>query len=398
MKKYFKQTLKFHESHLLFQSHSHHCWPDIAYSAMNDYQTLVQTKLDDKWIDIFSDIIPRSQKVVADLLSWPYAESISFGTNTQELLIRLFSALTKSSASLRVLSTEFEYHSARRLLQSLHSAENIQLDAINTTWENILVELTLQLSLAPYDVCLLSQSFFLSGYTLEEKSLLALARKYPKTLFIIDCYHSFAARELNYQTELKNVCLLGGGYKYAMSGEGCCFLAFHPEINLHEPLYNGWMAEYAALNKEATSILEAPSHTSGYHRLLGATFDPVGFYRLVAVWENFKNKNITPEKIKKYVTELQKEFLLVLDEQYKSSILLFNPINQGNFLTFVFKNQNAAQQAVNILKEKGIFVDSRSQFLRFGFGPYVDKIEVVKLAQQLNAVKEVLLSMLGQLV
>lgn len=388
-KTYFQKTLSQHKGHLLFQAHSHHCWPDFAFDAMNDYQLIVQKKLDHKWDDVFQSIIPRAQKIVAKLLGWPHPQSISFGQNTQELLVKLLSALPrKDSKPLKVCTTHFEYHSARRLFQQLQVQQQIICEAINTEWKDIPTELATQLAQQNYDVCFISQSFFHSGYTLTEKYIIELAQKFPETFFIIDCYHSFAARGLNFASERSNVAILGGGYKYAMSGEGCCFLAFHPKTQFLEPQYNGWMAEFSALNKNIISINQAPISTTGYHKFLGATFDPIGLYRLVHVWENFFKQDVSPLKIKKYVEKLQTDFWGVLDEQLAKSFLKFPDHHQGNFLSLKLKNQQSAENFIKILQQRSIFIDGRDQYARFGFGAYQDSSDVLDLACQLNALME----------
>lgn len=388
MKQYFTKTLEHHQQHLLFQGHSHHCWPDIAYAAMNDYQNLVQKKLDDKWEDVFSLIIPKAQKICAKLLGWPHPKTISFGSNTYELLLRLLSSLPKQDHPLKILTTVYEYHSARRLFQSLQTSNLIQLHAINCDWKAMEVEVHKKLLKDNYDVVFISHSFYQSGYTLPEKLFIELAQKYPQTYFIIDCYHSFAARDLNFTSERKNLALLAGGYKYAMSGEGCCFLAVHPDANLTEPLFNGWMAEFSMMNKNVPSILEAPPLTKGHYRFMGATFDPIGLFRFISTWEYFEHEKITPFKIKKHVSFLQKFFLETIDPCFVPSILLFKEQEQGNFLTFVCINQQAAEKVVKFFKNRNVYIDSRDQYVRFGFSIYIEKSDVLELSCLFNAQKE----------
>lgn len=386
MKKYFSKTLQFHQKNLLFQAHSHHCWPNAAFEGMQFYQELVQQKLDDKWIDIFSSIIPKAQKVVANLLGWPHASYITFGTNTHELLIRLLSSFQKN-APLNVLTTNYEYHSARRLFQSMKKSEQIILDYVEGKPQNIIEKLNHQLHERVFDVCFLSQAFFQTGYTLDEKHILELAKKYPHTFFIIDTYHSLAARKLNFATERSNIALLGGGYKYAMSGEGCCFLALHPQAPLQEPTYNGWMAEFSSLSHQTPHLKDLPSATKGYYKFMGATFDPIGLFRLCHVWDIFDQAKITPHLIKSHVKKLQDDFLHSLDQDFQTAMELFAPNEQGNFLSLKFKSVEFAEAFVKTLKERCIFTDSRDTFVRFGFGIYQDKEDVWELVCQLNALK-----------
>jgi kynureninase len=384
MKNYFSKTLQFHEKHLLFQAHSHHCWPDAAFLGMEEYQHLVQKKLDDKWDYVFDSIIPRSQKIFARLLGWPHPQHITLGTNTQELLIRFLSSFIKDKP-VTLLTTNFEYHSARRLFQSLAQIPQFSLKVAECSYHELEKNLHTKLTEAPIDICFLSQAFFKTGYTLDEKILLNLAKTFPQTFFIFDTYHSAGARVLNFFSERKNIALIGGGYKYIMSGEGCCYLALHPQAQLSEPLLNGWMAEFSALDAQSPSVHLPPVSTQGHMRFMGATFDPIGLFRLCHVWEFFEQQKITPFMIKNHVKQLQDYFLQTIDYKLKNAFCLYPAGEQGNFLSLTCKNTKAANQIVKLLKERLVFTDSRDQFVRLGFGIYQDKEDILELACVLNS-------------
>ncbi len=89
---------------------------------------------------------------------------------------------------------------------------------------------------------------------------------------VIDGYHAFMAIEQPLGVEsARSAFYLGGGYKYAMAGEGCAFL--HAPVGFGpRPPVTGWFAEFEDLSLPPGSIGYAPDAS----RFIGATFDPVG--------------------------------------------------------------------------------------------------------------------------
>ena len=71
---------------------------------------------------------------------------------------------------------------------------------------------------------------------------------------------------------------LGGGYKYAMAGEGCAFLHAPPGFGPRPPV-TGWFAEFEDLTLPPGSV----GYSSDAMRFMGATFDPSALYRFNAV-------------------------------------------------------------------------------------------------------------------
>ena len=87
---------------------------------------------------------------------------------------------------------------------------------------------------------------------------------------VIDGYHAFMAIDAPFGPTVAQSCFyLGGGYKYAMSGEGCAFLHAPPGFG-PRPSVTGWFAEFDDLTLPPGSVGYAPDGS----RFLGATFDP----------------------------------------------------------------------------------------------------------------------------
>lgn len=385
LKKHFANTIAHHHDNLLFQAHSHHLWPDCAYDAMNSYTELVQKKLDLKWDYIFESLIPEAQAIIALMLNWKHKNLIAFGTNTHELIIRYLSGLFEFNKKINIVTTSYEYHSARRLFQNLEHFNWINLKVINTEEKNSLAEVKKLLTNLPtknVNVCFISQCSFLSAYTHAETDLIELAKNFPTTHFLIDAYHSFAARLLNYTDAPDNLSLIAGGYKYAMSGEGICFLAMNSHEGFHEPVFNGWLAEFSSINayNDTTAFME----TTGFWKMMGATFDPIGLFRFVKIWHYWETQHIDPNLIRNHVMQLQNVFVERLDPKVLSLLLRFPTFNQGNFYSFNLPKNKNAKNLVKLLQDKKVFVDSRGQYLRFGFSPYIDLADVKKVCTIIN--------------
>ena len=183
-----------------------------------------------------------------------------------------------------------------------------------------------------------------------------------------------------------------------MSGEGCCFLALHPDAPIEEPMLNGWMAEFSLIHKETTTQTSPPSITKGHYRFMGATFDPIGLCRLTAVWELFDKEKITTFLVKNHVRNLQNYFLQAIDQEYRLACMVYHEHQQGNFLALKFTSAANAENFVKQLKERLVFTDSRDKYVRFGFSLYHDQECILELACVLNALKATVQSKLEPLV
>ncbi len=89
---------------------------------------------------------------------------------------------------------------------------------------------------------------------------------------VIDGYHAFMALDRPFGAAAAGSAFyLGGGYKYAMAGEGCAFLHAPPGYGERPPV-TGWFAEFEDLTLPPGSV----GYARDARRFMGATFDPVG--------------------------------------------------------------------------------------------------------------------------
>jgi selenocysteine lyase/cysteine desulfurase len=175
---------------------------------------------------------------------------------------------------------------------------------------------------------------------------------------------------------------MAGGYKYAMAGEGACLLHV-PPVRRWRPRDTGWFASFGTLE---SGDADAAPYAAGGAGFLGATFDPVGLYRLNAVMGWLAGIGVTVEAIHAHVHGLQRAFVerlaaLRLPALHPEQLVV--PIEaaaRGHFLTF---RTAAAGPIHHRLLDANVVTDYRGDRLRFGFGLYHDRDDVDELCRRL---------------
>jgi kynureninase len=358
-------------------AHSHHYWPDAACTAHGRVIADTARLVDDKWGPIFSDLIPRVQRGIAKLISLPDPATIAFAPNTHDLIMRLFSALPHDRPA-RVLTTDSEFHSftrqtARLEEDSIAFVERVATEPFVTFHERF----ARTASAGGHDLVFVSQVFFNSGATAGDLAALAASVLSDDTLLVIDGYHGFMALPTDISAIADRAFYLAGGYKYAMSGEGACFMHCPPGY-APRPRDTGWFAAFGALTGEQTGV---PYGTDG-SRFMGATFDPSGLYRLGAVLDWIDRIGLTVPQIHDHVLGLQEQFLKeIAGIEPLQQARLVTPVSpgtpRGHFLTFETPDAGAIHDKLAAAR---IITDVRANRIRFGFGCYHAADEIAPAA------------------
>jgi kynureninase len=219
-----------------------------------------------------------------------------------------------------------------------------------------------------HDLVYASQVFFNSASTCGDIAALAASVPDRETLVVIDGYHGFMAVPTNLSAVARRVFYIAGGYKYAMSGEGACFMHCPPGY-APRPRDTGWFAAFGALSARQSGV---PYGTDG-SRFLGATFDPTGLYRMRAVFDWIDEIGLTVQAIHAHALALEQHFLMRAEaspfREFKTARLA-TPIEdprRGHFLTFETPRADAIYRD---LLARRIVTDVRGHRLRFGFGCY----------------------------
>ena len=197
---------------------------------------------------------------------------------------------------------------------------------------------------------------------------------------VVDGYHAFMALEAPFQQPAaRSAFYLGGGYKYAMSGEGCAFMHAPPGFG-ERPRITGWYAEFEDLTLPPGSV----GYAKDASRFLGATFDPSALYRFNAVRRMLADNGLTTARISSHVERLQRQAMAGLNETPLRAAELLNPLDAGPHARFFAFRHPDAQRWYAQLKSSNVITDVRGDVLRIGFGIYQDERDVDRLVGMLG--------------
>ena len=360
-------------------AHSHHPWPDVTYEAQIQCWNDAARLADLKWAYLFAEIWPAVQARIAALLALPDPSSLTFGPNTHGFLVRLLSCLP-SDRPIRVLTTDGEFHSFARQMHRLEEAGMATVHRVPTEPFASFSERFAEAARHEADLVYVSQVFYDSGFAVADLTALVDAVAASDAIIAIDGYHGFLALPTDLAAVANRVFYLAGGYKYAMAGEGAVFLHAPPGV-CPRPRDTGWYAAFTALEGANDGQVGYATDAS---RFLGATFDPVGLYRLRAVLDWLTETGIDVPTIHAHVQALQRRFidgLTKLGLRTLNSDQLVVPVSvteRGHFLTFRTPEAGTIYQR---LLAENVITDYRGDRLRFGFGLYHDEEDIDRLCR-----------------
>lgn len=381
-KVHFSKTLEANPGRLHFAAHSHHPWPDVTLEAQTQYWHDTAQWLDHKWDEKIPALEAQVKTHLAQRLKLPSPETLVFGQNTHEFLLRILSCFDPRQ-KIKVLTTDSEFHSLKRQLGRLEEAGLAQVTRVPVQPIRTFAQRFSQTVQAPQDLIYLSHVFFDSGLVVHDMDEIVAAVKTDNAFFVIDGYHSFMALPVDLSQIANRVFYIAGGYKYAMAGEGAVFMHVPPGYGAR-PLNTGWYAAFDALAD--TSSNDTP-YASTAERFRGATFDPSGLYRMNAVQTWLDENQLTVEMMHDHAHALQAAFLDGLQKHALDLGDLLNPLEEAKpharFLTFQSDQAGALSKA---LEARNVVTDYRGDRLRFGFGIYHDGADVEALLARLKQV------------
>ena len=358
-KRLFLRALEAAPGRLHFAAHSHHLWPDASFAGQIAAWEDAALFADHKWDRIFGQVIPEAQHHIAAELNLPDPATIAFAPNTHDFLIRIVSAIAASKP--RILATDGEFHSFRR--QSLRWDEAGRIDLVTVPAERLLE--TAQSG--GFDLIFASQMLFNSGQPGADIAALAALARPAGPWVVIDGYHGFMATPTDLSAAAGRIFYLGGGYKYAMAGEGVCFLHAPPGF-APRPEITGWYAAFGDLAVQQGGVGYAPDG----RRFLGSTFDPSGLYRFNAVQRMLATEGLTTAAISAHVAQLKAQFTAAAP--LPDFALISAP--EARFLAYEGARAAALQAA---LAARAVITDVRGDVLRIGFALYHDADDVARL-------------------
>ena len=369
LKAEFIRFLESDPDRLHFAAHSHHPWPDVSYEAHRQAWVDAADLMDDKWEHIFGTVVPRTRQQVAAILGVSRDDTITFAPNTHEFVVRLFSCF---EPPVRILSTDAEFHTFTRQSQrweedGLAIVDRVPAEPFDTFTERFIAEA----GSATHDMIFFSNVFFDSGFVVPEVESIVSSVVDERPFIVIDGYHSFMALPVDLSAIQDRVFFVAGGYKYAMSGEGVCFMHCPPGYG-DRPVNTGWYASFGHLEEGYSGKVPYNSDAS---RFAGATFDHSAIYRMDAVLEWLTSEGVEPGVIHDYVRELQDLFLDNTKNQ-PGRLIPARSTERGNFLTF---RSDDASHYYRALHDRRVVTDYRGDRLRIGFGVYHSERDVERL-------------------
>lgn len=364
-KRLFSRALASNPDRLHFAAHSHHLWPDASYGGHLEAWDDAMRLADRKWDHIMGPVWNEAQQHIAAELGLPDPATIAFSANTHDFIVRLVSAMP--TQPMRVLATDGEFHSFRRQLERWAETGDV---VIETAPPDQLAE---RAAAGTYHLIFASHILFNSGHATENlEALAALAR--PEGPWVaLDVYHSFMAIPCNFSAIADRVFLTGGGYKYAMTGEGLGFLHAPPGY-APRPAVTGWFAEFEDLEAAPGAVTYAPDG----RRFLGATYDATALYRFNAVQRMLDREGLSTGVVCEHVATLQRRFLAATT---MPGFSLLNPPGDGPQARFLAYKGPEAPALHAALTARNVITDVRGDVLRIGFGLYQDVGDVDRLAE-----------------
>lgn len=377
LRRHFSRFLTAEPGRLHFAAHSHHPWPDVTRVAHLQAWDDAGRLMDDKWEHVLGPVLDEFRQHVARHLDLPDPSTIAIAPNTHEFLKRIFSCF-RSGKQIRILTSDSEFHSFSRQAARLEEEGDVAATRVPVEPLASFDERFREAAEAGYDLVFVSQVFFSSGFAAHIDRLVESS---GEAMLVIDGYHGFMAIPTSLRHLHDRAFYLAGGYKYAMAGEGACFMHCPPGWGLR-PKDTGWFAAFGDLSKAQSGQV---AYSNDGWRFMGSTFDPSGLYRFNAVMRWLVEDGITVEAIHDHALALQRQFLTTLRDNALSVeadlVVPSDEPRRGNFLTF---DRADAQDIYGCLKARQVVTDVRGRRIRFGFGLYQTHDDVTELARRLN--------------
>lgn len=364
----FARSLAASPDRLHMAAHSHHLWPDASWLGQQAAWEDAARLADRKWDRVMGEIWPAAQAHVADELRLPDPSSVVFAGNTHDLMVRIVSAMP--CRPLRILTSDGEFQSFRRQVARWEEAGAVEVARVAVEGADFEARFLAAARTGDHDLIFVSQMMFGTGTPFTAFGELAEIARQEGPWVVIDGYHGFMAAETDLSAVADRVFYTAGGYKYAMAGEGCAFLHCPPGFG-PRPEITGWYAEFDDLSLPPGMVGYAPDAM----RFMGATFDPSGLYRFVAVRDMLAREGLTTAAISAHVDVLRKRLLAGLAETPLAQAEHINADTSPTARFLALRSPSAATWQAELLAQH-VIVDVRGDVLRIGLGLYHDARDV----------------------
>lgn len=277
----------------------------------------------------------KFRSLTAKLVNAPSADCIVPKTSAGQGLRAVLNAL---EGKPRVLTTDAEFDSLDFILRVYREKGRIELKAL--PFERFAFE--------PCQLVVVSTVAFRNSRIFPDLKDLIRQAHSGRSLVLLDVYHHAGVLPLDLQA-LDADFAVGGSYKYLRGGPGACWLYVHPRHHGLVTLDTGWFAKKDVFSYQRP---EPPQFGPGGDAWLESTPPVLAPFQALAGLE--------------LVLELGVEHLREYNLAQKRRLAALLPVkgegeDHGAFVTF---EREDAEALAGRLREKGIKVDARGDYLR----------------------------------
>lgn len=362
---------------ILLTGHSHQAWPDVAREGLLEAFDDAAAFADAKWARAAEAADAVRAAVAGRIGARP--EDIALAPNTHELVTRFLSALDWRRRR-HLVTTDGEFHSLARQLARFEEAGIAVTRVPATPLETLGARLAAAVR-ADTAALLASTVLFRTAAVVPDLAAAAAAARDAGAEVLFDAYHAFNVVPFTV-AELGGdaVFVVGGGYKYAQWGEGCCWMRVPPGCTLR-PVYTGWFADFA---DRARPRRDGPVGygTTGADRFAGSTYDPSSHYRARAVIRFFDAYGLTVPRLRALSLRQTGRLRAALAGDFD----VVTPAEDARRGGFVAVRLPDAVEVAAALRARGVFTDARGDLLRLGPAPYVTDAELDAAVEALRSV------------
>lgn len=371
LRPHYRHFLGGKEGLILLTAHSHQAWPDVCRAAQLEAFDDAAALVDEKWSRVFGQVLPEFSRLVTARLGSSRSGDLALGPNTHELGYRLHSCFPGAKA---VVTTDGEFHSLRRQLGRL-AEEGLHWEQVPIgDGHNFGARYLAAVDRVRPSWCAFSWVLFGSGRLLPDAEVILeglAARRIP---VLVDVYHAFNVVPLQVDAWPGQVFVTGGGYKYAASGEGCCWMLLPKESQGYRPAYTGWFADFGHLEAATSSI----QYSDGGARFFGSTFDPTAYYRGRAALRFFEQEGLSVLALAEAARRSTGRIIELYDahrlaERGLGLVSPRAPHGRGGFVAFTHPDAAGLKSS---LRARGVLTDHRGEILRLGPAPYTTAREL----------------------
>lgn len=369
----FSKSLAAAPGRLHMAAHSHHLWPDASFEGQAACWNDAARLADRKWDRIMGEIWPEAQAEVASELGSGEPSAIVFSSNTHDFILRLMTACPRQGDKLRVLTSDGEFHSARRQFARWREEGWFDPEIVAAEpYGDFADRFVERARSGDHDLIFVSQMMFNSGLWMDRAADLSALARPEGPWVVIDGYHSFMAVDRPFPAEVAaNAFFLAGGYKYAMAGEGMGLMHCPPGYGPRPPI-TGWYAEFEDLTLAPGMV----GYAKDGSRFMGATFDASALYRFTSIRRALKDNGIDTALASAKVARLQQLLLDAIEGIALADATLLNPLADGPHARFLAFRHPSAQRWCADLLERNCVTDVRGDVLRIGLGIYHDEEDI----------------------